>query len=89
MNLQMERMRTLIPCYHPVNIIITKVQHSFKSTPFSKQKHTSKKDYSLHGKSKQTLLERLPESLNAFFHSEDDTGTTENPDATKAPIHIP
>lgn len=40
-------------------------------------------------RAKQTLLERLPESLNAFFHSEDDTGTTENPEATKAPIHIP
>lgn len=36
-----------------------------------------------------TLFERLPASLNLFFHKTDGTGTTEHPKATKIPIHNP
>ena len=38
---------------------------------------------------KQTLLVPFPDSLNSFFHKVDGTGTTENPEATKIPIHNP
>jgi hypothetical protein len=38
---------------------------------------------------KPTFEELLPESSNSFFHDRDGTGTTENPEATKTPIHSP
>lgn len=37
----------------------------------------------------RTLLEPFPVSLNSFFHKVDGTGMTENPEATKIPIHNP
>ena len=36
-----------------------------------------------------TFVEPAPVSSNSFFHNKDDTGTTENPEATSIPIHNP
>lgn len=36
-----------------------------------------------------TLLEELRASSNPRFHKLDGNGTTENPEATKTPIHNP
>jgi hypothetical protein len=45
--------------------------------------------YCLLCKVKQTLVEVFPMSSNSLFHDRDGTGTTENPEATKTPIHSP
>lgn len=41
------------------------------------------------GTNQPTFVDMPPVSSNLFFHEIDDTGTTENPKATKIPIHSP